>query len=44
MRGRSDPSELYLEECEWPAESYKRAIAFNDLLILSFLAKRPQNC
>ena len=44
MRGRSDPSEPYLEEYEWPAESYKRAIAFNDLLILSFLAKRPQNC
>ena len=42
MRGRSDLSELYLEEYDW-AESYKRAIAFNDLL-LSFQQSFPQNC
>jgi tetratricopeptide (TPR) repeat protein len=33
-----------LEEYDGAAESYKRAIAFNDLLSLSFLAKPSQNC
>ena len=44
MRGRSDPSEPYLEGVTGPLRVIKGAIAFNDLLILSFLAKPSQNC